>query len=210
MKNMFRTVPTKQVNRLAKYQNITTKKNPQSYKVLPTGVFDAKVSSFVNQTTTSAELKCYFSTSTSQQYEPESGSSTTSSGPQITYVNSSTKAPKAIGPYSQGVKANGNFYVSGCLGIVAESGELAAEDTVTQARQALANLKYILEEGGCSLKDVVKTTVYLLDINDFQAVNEVYSEYFSGDNKPARVCYAVAALPKKAKVEIEAIAIYKE
>ena len=100
------------------------------------------------------------------------------------------------------------------------------EETVDQARQALTNLKFILEEGGCSLKDVVKTTVLLSDINDFQAVNEVYSECkyccniikvlpmyiidFSGENKPARVCYAVSGLPKKAKVEIEAVAIYKE
>ncbi|KAL9647395.1 hypothetical protein ABK040_004284 [Willaertia magna] len=181
---MFRNkVPTKQVNRLvSKYKNITTKRNPLSYKVLSSN---------------NLYNTAHYSTSTND------------SNPSIAYINS-PKAPKAVGPYSQGVKANGHFYVSGCLGIVGETGEMVGETTVDQARQALTNLKYVLEEGGCTLNDVVKTTVLLTDINDFKAVNEVYSEYFSGDSKPARVCYAVKDLPKGGKVEIEAIAIYKE
>ena len=104
----FRTVPTKQVNRVAKYQNIATKKNPQSYKVLPTGVFDSNTSVLTNHLTSSAEMRCY---STSIK--------TLGSNPSMTHINSA-RGPKAIGPFSQGVKAHGNFYVSGCLGINGE------------------------------------------------------------------------------------------
>ncbi|EFC36419.1 predicted protein [Naegleria gruberi] len=178
---MFRKVPTKQVNRLAKYKNITTRSNPHSYKVLPSSAPGEMMIGNSMVTSTSAEVKCYFSMSCQMNLASASSSSSTSGvdDSSIVYVNSAKKAPRAIGPYSQGVKANGNFYISGCLGI---DGEV----------------------------NVVKTTVLLTDINDFQAVNEVYSEYFSGDNKPARVCYAASGLPKKAKVEIEAIAVYKE
>lgn len=102
------------------------------------------------------------------------------------------------------------MWVSGCLGIVPQSGEFPSDKTVDQTRQALVNLKNVLEEGGSSMNSVVKTTVLLADIEDFKDVNEVYSEFFSGDSKPARATYAVKDLPKKARVEIEAIAIVEE
>ena len=117
---------------------------------------------------------------------------------------SSPKAPAAVGPYSQAVELNGTLFISGQLPLDPESGAMP-ESIEAQTRRSLDNIGYILEEAGLGYGDIVKTTVLLSDIADFGAMNAVYAEYFKGD-KPARVCYEVAALPKGAKVEIEAIA----
>lgn len=121
-------------------------------------------------------------------------------------VISSKDAPAALGPYSQAIKAGNCIFISGQLGLDPATGEFAAPHAPGQARQALVNMQAILKEAGASPKDVVKTTVFLVDMNDFGGVNEVYSEVF-GTDSPARSCFAVAALPKNARVEIEAIAV---
>lgn len=120
-------------------------------------------------------------------------------------IISTSKAPAAIGPYSQAVKAGGMLYISGQLPIDPSTGEFAAPNIAGQTRQSLENLKAILSQAGCSLGDVVKTTVLLADIGDFGAMNGIYSEYFT-DACPARAAFAVKDLPKGALVEIEAIA----
>lgn len=119
-------------------------------------------------------------------------------------IISSPLAPKAVGPYSQAVEAGGALYVSGQLPIDGATGTMA-EGVAAQTRQSLTNLRYILEEAGYSLQDVVKTTVLLQSIADFGAMNTVYAEFFT-DQMPARVCYQVAALPMGAQVEIDAVA----
>ena len=116
-------------------------------------------------------------------------------------------APSAIGPYSQGIEASGTtVYVSGQIPIDPKTGEFAGDDIVTQTKQSLTNVKNILAEAGCSLDDVVKTTVLLADIKDFGPMNEIYGEFFKGVC-PARACFQVAALPKGALVDIEAFAV---
>ena len=115
------------------------------------------------------------------------------------------KAPAAIGPYSQAIAADDTVYVSGQLPIDPSTGSFAGEDIASQTRQSLTNIKNILESGGFSMKDVVKTTVLLADINDFTAMNEVYAEFFE-EPYPARAAFQVAAIPKGALVEIEAVA----
>lgn len=119
-------------------------------------------------------------------------------------IIASPKAPKAIGPYSQAIELNGTLFISGQLPVNPESGEIPA-GIEAQTRQALNNIGAILEEAGLTFNDVAKTTVLLQDINDFAAMNAVYAEYFPQD-KPARVCYQVAALPKGTLTEIDAIA----
>lgn len=114
------------------------------------------------------------------------------------------KAPKAIGPYSQAVVVGEMVYTSGQLGLDPETMELK-ETVVEQAHQACKNLVAVLEEAGSSINNVIKTTVFLADINDFAAVNEVYAEYFT-EPFPARSAVQVGNLPKLAKVEIEVIA----
>ncbi|MEL7648625.1 MAG: RidA family protein [Sedimentibacter sp.] len=114
-------------------------------------------------------------------------------------------APGAIGPYSQAVACNGMIYVSGQLPIDSESGTIA-EGVESQARQSLKNIKAILEAGDFNLSDVVKTTVFLKDINDFSVMNKVYGSFFE-EPYPARAAVEVARLPKDVKVEIEAIAV---
>ena len=116
----------------------------------------------------------------------------------------SPKAPAAVGPYSQAIEFNGTLYISGQLPADPVTGELPA-GIEAQTRRSLDNLGYILEEAGLGFDDVVKTTVLLADISDFGAMNAVYAEYFKGD-KPARICYQVAALPQGAMVEIDAVA----
>ena len=116
-----------------------------------------------------------------------------------------TNAPAAIGPYSQGVKGGDYVFVSGQLPIDPATGNFAGDDIAAQTRQSLANIQAILESDGLSMADVVKTTVLLQSIGDFAAMNEVYATFFSGDC-PARAAFEVAALPKGALVEIEAIA----
>ncbi|MDR2783017.1 MAG: RidA family protein [Treponema sp.] len=116
------------------------------------------------------------------------------------------KAPGAIGPYSQGVAADAVMYTSGQLPIDMATGVLETADIKKAARASLENCKAILEAGGASLKDVVKTTVFMTDLADFAAMNEVYVSYFTED-PPARSCVQVAALPKGAKIEIEMLAV---
>ena len=115
-------------------------------------------------------------------------------------------APAAIGPYSQAIEANGTVYVSGQLGIDPSTGSFAEGGAVAQARQSLTNISNILKEAGMSMKNVVKVTVLLADINDFAAVNDIYKDFFESPF-PARSAFAVAALPKGGKIEIEAIAV---
>lgn len=119
---------------------------------------------------------------------------------------STSKAPAAIGPYSQGIIAGNTVYVSGQLAINPATGNFAEGGIQAEARQSLTNISNILAEGGLSMSDVVKVTVLLADINDFAAVNEVYKEFFT-EPYPARSAFAVAALPKGANIEIEAIAV---
>jgi len=120
---------------------------------------------------------------------------------------STTNAPAAIGPYAQGIIVNGMFYSSGQIPLNAE-GNLVEGDIQVQTNQVFANLKAVLEAAGSSLDQVVKTTVFMKDMNDFVAMNEVYANHF-GDHKPARSAVEVARLPKDVKVEIEVIAIVK-
>ncbi|MCK5855100.1 MAG: RidA family protein [Sulfurovaceae bacterium] len=118
---------------------------------------------------------------------------------------STKEAPPAIGPYSQAVVVNGMIYTSGQIPMN-EKGEIVADDVVNQAHQVLKNLFYVLESAGGHLNDVVKTTIYLTDMDDFEKVNEVYSHYF-GHHKPARSTIAVKTLPKNVRIEIECIAL---
>lgn len=122
-------------------------------------------------------------------------------------VVSTTNAPAAIGPYAQGIIVNGMFYSSGQIPLTA-TGELVEGDIVAQTHQVFANLKAVLEAAGSSLDNVVKTTVFMKDMNDFVAMNEVYASHF-GEHKPARSAVEVARLPKDVKVEIEVIAVVK-
>ncbi len=121
-------------------------------------------------------------------------------------VISTEKAPAALGPYSQAIKAGNMIFVSGQIPFVPETMELISEDVQEQTKQSLENVKAILEEAGASLNDVVKAGVFIKDMNDFAKINEIYAEYFT-DNKPARACVEVARLPKDVKVEIEVIAV---
>lgn len=116
-----------------------------------------------------------------------------------------TNAPAAIGPYSQAIITGNTIFVSGQLPINPETGAFAEGGIKAEARQSLTNIKNILAEVGTGMDSVVKVTVLLADINDFAAVNEVYAEFFS-EPYPARSAFAVAALPKGANIEIEAIA----
>lgn len=120
-------------------------------------------------------------------------------------IIASPQAPKAVGPYSQAVETGGTLYVSGQLPIDAATGRMA-EGVEAQTRQSLTNVGHILREAGYDFSDVVKTTVLLQSIGDFAAMNAVYAEFFTGD-KPARICYEVAALPMGARVEIDAVAV---
>ena len=114
-------------------------------------------------------------------------------------------APGAVGAYSQGIVSNGFVYSSGQLPLVPETGELISDDVKKATRQSLENVKAIIEAGGSSVEKIVKVNIFLDDVNDFAAVNEAYAEFF-GDHKPARSAVQVAALPKGAIIEIEAIA----
>lgn len=120
-------------------------------------------------------------------------------------VVNTNKAPKAIGPYSQAIEANGLIITSGQLPIDPATGEFAPGGIKEQTRQSLTNVKAILEEAGIGLGNVMKTTVFLSDMNDFAAMNEVYAEFFS-EPFPARSAIAVKTLPKNALVEVECIA----
>lgn len=120
-------------------------------------------------------------------------------------VINTNNAPEAIGPYSQGVIVGDFVYTSGQIPLNPVTGELVT-DIKLATKQSMENIKAILEEAGTSLNNVVKTSIFLNDLNDFEAVNEVYGTYFI-ENKPARSCVQVAKLPKDAVIEIEAIAV---
>ena len=117
----------------------------------------------------------------------------------------SDNAPAALGPYSQAIKAGNTVYCSGQIPINPATNAIEAVTIEDQTRQAITNLKNVLEAAGSSLQNVVKTTVFIKDMNDFAALNGVYAELFA-PNKPARSCVEVARLPKDVKVEIECIA----
>jgi 2-iminobutanoate/2-iminopropanoate deaminase len=116
------------------------------------------------------------------------------------------RAPRAIGPYSQAVSAGGVMYLSGQVALDPASGELVGDTVEEQAARALENLGSVLAAAGSGFDRVLKTTVYLIDMNEFAAVNAVYARYF-GDSRPARATVQVSALPKGARVEIDAIAL---
>jgi len=118
-----------------------------------------------------------------------------------------SKAPGAVGPYSQGIRAGDLIFVSGQLPANAE-GMLIIDDIAAATRQSLENVNAVLSAAGAQMSDVVKATVFLTDMGDFSAMNKVYGEFFS-DPFPARACIEVAALPKGAKVEIEVIALLR-
>ncbi|MCM2535583.1 RidA family protein [Neobacillus pocheonensis] len=122
-------------------------------------------------------------------------------------VVQSNQAPAAIGPYSQGIIVNNLFYSSGQIPLTAE-GNMVVGDIKEQTHQVFANLKAVLAAAGASLETVVKTTVFIKNMDEFALVNEVYGEYFSV-HKPARSCVEVARLPKDALIEIEVVALVK-
>jgi 2-iminobutanoate/2-iminopropanoate deaminase len=117
---------------------------------------------------------------------------------------SSTAAPKAIGPYSQAVRAGNTIYASGQIALDPASGKLIEGDFSAQARRVLENLKAVLREAGTDFRRVVKATVYVTDVSNFQTLNTIYTEYF-GDHKPARSFVGVAQLPRGAALEIDLI-----
>ena len=118
----------------------------------------------------------------------------------------SDKAPKAIGPYSQAIKANGFIFCSGQIPFVPETGEILTGSITEQTRQVLQNLSYVLEEAGSSMKNVVKVTVFLRDMDDFSEMGEEYGKWFP-DPPPARAAIQVARLPKDVGIEIQCIAV---
>ncbi len=120
-------------------------------------------------------------------------------------VIATDKAPAAIGPYSQAIEVNGMVYTSGIIPVVPSTGEIP-EGSVEQAKQALENLKQLLIAAGTDMGNVVKTTVFIKNMEDFAAINEVYKTFFS-ESYPARSCVEVARLPKDVLIEIEAIAL---
>lgn len=120
-------------------------------------------------------------------------------------IINTSNAPKAVGPYSQAVEANGTLYISGQLPVDPLTGAMP-EGIEAQTRQCLQNVIAILEAANYTLSDVVKSVVLLTDMGDFQAMNQVYATYYA-ENQPARVCYQVAKLPLGALVEIETIAV---
>ena len=117
-----------------------------------------------------------------------------------------SNAPQAIGPYSQGVIVNNFVYVSGQVPVDPTTGEVVAGGTAEQTHQVMKNLKSILNEAGVDFSNVVKTTIFLQDLNDFTTVNEIYASYFSDTQYPARECVQVARLPRDVNVEISMIA----
>jgi 2-iminobutanoate/2-iminopropanoate deaminase len=114
-------------------------------------------------------------------------------------------APAAIGPYSQAIRTGSLLFCSGQIPLDPSTGEIVKEDVAGQARRCLENLGAVCQAAGASLTEAVRCTVYLVDIADFARVNEVYGEFFGGDDPPARVAVGVASLPKGADVEIDAI-----
>lgn len=120
-------------------------------------------------------------------------------------IISTKKAPAAIGPYSQAIEVNGMIYTSGVIPVNPESGEIP-DGVEAQAEQAISNLSALLQEAGSSTAQVVKTTVFIKEMNDFAKINDIYAKFFTGEY-PARSCVEVARLPKDVLIEIEAIAL---
>ena len=118
------------------------------------------------------------------------------------------QAPKAIGPYSQAIRAGDFVFCSGQIPLDPQSGQIVPGEIAAQTRRVMKNLEAILKAAGCDFSTVVKTTIFLADLKDFSSVNEVYGEYFKGD-PPARATIQVAALPRGSLVEIEAVALVK-
>ena len=125
----------------------------------------------------------------------------------MTTIVSTKNAPAAVGPYSQAVKNGNLLFCSGQIALDPVTGNLAGNDIKSQTEQVMQNISEVLAAAGATFADVVKTTCFLTDINDFASFNEVYARYFSG--KPARSCVAVSGLPKGASVEVEIIAIVR-
>ena len=123
-------------------------------------------------------------------------------------IVTSEKAPAAIGPYSQAIKAGDFVFVSGQIPIEPDSGTLITDDIQKATRQVLTNIRQILISAGSTLESIVKATIFLTDMNDFQRVNEAYAEFFPHE-PPARACIEVSRLPKDAIIEIEAVALIK-
>ena len=121
-------------------------------------------------------------------------------------MHATDKAPAAIGPYSQAVEAGDMIFISGQLPLDPETMAFASGEIQEQTRQSLVNLKAILESAGYRMEQIIKTTVFIKDMNEFGEMNETYAEFFQ-EHKPARACVEVARLPKDARVEIEAIAV---
>lgn len=121
-------------------------------------------------------------------------------------IISTEKAPAAIGPYSQAIEVNNMVFTSGVIPIIPETGELVTGGIEEQAEQAIGNLAALLAESGVDMENVIKTTVFIKDMNDFTKVNEVYAKYFTSQF-PARSCVEVARLPKDVLIEIEAIGV---
>ena len=121
---------------------------------------------------------------------------------------SSTDAPKAIGPYSQGIRVGSLLFLSGQVGLDPATGQMVDGDVAAQTRRVMENLAAVLKSAGLSLADVARTTIYLADMNDFAKVNEVYGSYFS-EPYPARATVQVARLPRDARVEIDAVAAFR-
>ena len=122
-------------------------------------------------------------------------------------IVSTDGAPAAIGPYSQGVIGAGLVHCSGQIAMDPASGEVIGDDAATQAEGALKNLQAVLEAAGSSLDKVLKCNVYIIDMGEFAAINEVYGRFFTGDSPPARACVEVSGLPKGALFEIDCVAL---
>lgn len=120
-------------------------------------------------------------------------------------IISTTAAPAAIGAYNQAILINGILYTSGQIAINPETGKLCGTDIASQTKQVFQNLENILKEAGFSLSDIIKTTVFITDMNHFSEFNEIYKTYFVKENAPARSCVAVKELPMNALVEIECV-----
>ena len=118
---------------------------------------------------------------------------------------STDRAPAAIGPYSQAIEAGGMIFTSGVIPVDPGTGEISGKDAPSQAGQAFTNLAALLEDAGSSIEKVIKTTVFIKDMNDFGSINEVYADFFSKPY-PARSCVEVARLPKDVLIEVEAVA----
>ncbi|KAL5735930.1 hypothetical protein ACOSQ2_030718 [Xanthoceras sorbifolium] len=147
--------------------------------------------------------------SSSRKHTSPFASLSTSASPSLKEAVATDKAPAALGPYSQAIKANNIVFVSGVLGLIPETGKFVSDNVEEQTEQVLKNMGEILKASGADYSSVVKTTIMLADLKDFKKVNEIYAKYFPAP-APARSTYQVAALPLDARIEIECIAALPE